>query len=66
MGRKKAPLRPEMSLQLLPPEILMKIFGFLPKYEKNKISLISKGFHEVICAIEIFKYPLVIKTETVS
>jgi hypothetical protein len=57
--------RPQKTIQSLPPEILMKIFCYLPKFVKDKISLTSKAFNEIICEMKKFKCPLVITAETV-
>jgi hypothetical protein len=50
---------------VLPTEILIKIFGSVPKKDHKNISLTNKAFHGVICEIEKFKFPLLIKVETV-
>lgn len=50
----------------LPVEIWKKILGYLPKYSWIVVALVNRSFNEVICEIERFKYPLVIKYQTVS
>lgn len=38
-----------MEIGKLPVEMLIKIFGYLPAY--GKVSLVSKTFYDVACAV---------------
>ena len=56
---------PPKTIEDLPVEVLREILEFTPKSYKN-VALVSKRFHNVVCAIEKFKYPLKLTKTTVS
>jgi hypothetical protein len=56
----------KVTIDSLPPEVLVEIIKFVPKKQHKDVALTSKKFYEAICEIEKFKFPLNITHEKVN
>jgi hypothetical protein len=59
-------IRNQITIDVLPPEILLEIMDFVPKKQHINVALTSKKFYELICEVEKFKFPLKITPEKVN
>jgi hypothetical protein len=66
MIAENAPSRRSITIQSLPPEILVHIVGFLSEFDRKYVALTNKIFHEAVCEVEKFKMPLEITKNTVN
>jgi hypothetical protein len=66
MDQKMSSTRNKVTIDSLPPEVLVEIVKFVPKKQHKDVALTSKKFYEAICEIEKFKFPLKITHEKVN